>query len=287
MRDEDAALARLSEARNALEARVFAMRQEFSKKPHGALLDRAAVAPLLDAAEEWLYDDGADGGENATLAQYEARREALEADLRAAAGPWFEAMAAAREKMEREMEEAAKKAAEEAAANGGKDDVDTKLPKAARMKKLNMNKKEGNELFRDGNYAHAEKRYIRALQHARKFADLDPAGRDEVDAATLSVRLNLAQVYVKLKDWANVVKQCDEALPLCRTPSSKLLYRRAMALQSDELKRYKEAEKDLLTAQGTDAGKDDKNVALLLKRVRILIKREKKKAKKMAKKMFG
>ena len=194
-------------------------------------------------------------------------------------------MAAAREKMEREMEEAAKKAAEEAAANGGKDDVDTKLPKAARMKKLNMNKKEGNELFRDGNYAHAEKRYIRALQHARKFVDLDPAGRDEVDAATLSVRLNLAQVYVKLKDWTNVVKQCDEALPLSREPSCKLLYRRAYGLQF--LKRYKEAEKDLVKAEATDAGKDDKNVANLLKRVRILIKREKKKAQKMAKKMFG
>ena len=119
------------------------------------------------------------------------------------------------------------------------------------------------------------------------FGKASILGERDFGIETISINRNRRKKYIKLKDWANVVKQCDEALPLCRAPSSKLLYRRAMALQSDELKRYKEAEKDLLTAQGTDAGKDDKNVALLLKRVRILIKREKKKAKKMAKKMFG
>lgn len=49
-----------------------------------------------------------------------------------------------------------------------------------RLRMAEANKKEGNELFRDGNHAHAAERYLKALGHCSKMVDVTDQQRLQV-----------------------------------------------------------------------------------------------------------
>ncbi|CAN0422717.1 unnamed protein product [Ectocarpus sp. 12 AP-2014] len=163
------------------------------------------------------------------------------------------------------------------------DDHDTrKLPKPERMRLVMKNKEEGTELFKGQNYRQAGARYSKALTHAAKMFDLNAEEQKEVHAVQLSLYLNLAQCYLKLQSWDQVVNNCTLALKL-DPESSKALYRRAYARFAK--KDYDNAKTDLDKAQGYAPG--DKAVATLLKKVDSVLKKQQEKEKKMWSKAFS
>jgi tetratricopeptide (TPR) repeat protein len=185
--------------------------------------------------------------------------------------------------MEAELEAEAKQAAIEKAALGEDDDHDTrKLKFPDRMKKVQSNKTEGTELFKDGNYKMAGARYNKALTHAAKVFDLSPDQQKEVNAVKLSLNLNMAQCYIKLENWDKVVMHSEDALKIDKD-STKALYRRAMAYEKTN--EFDKAKADLKTA--LKIAPDDKAIGKLMVRCEAQIKRALAKEKKMYAKMFA
>merc|ERR1719271_1909275 len=106
------------------------------------------------------------------------------------------------------LEAAAAAAAAEKAANGEDEDHDTrKLKYPDRLRMVLKNKEEGTELFQGQNWRPAAARYNKALTHAAKFMDLSPDQKKEVDAAKISLNLNLAQCWLKITDAENHLTQ--------------------------------------------------------------------------------
>lgn len=187
-----------------------------------------------------------------------------------------------KDKLLAEQEEARNKAewAAEAAAAGASEDHDfRKLSRADRLKYANKNKTEANELFKDGNYARAVERYIKALGHTQK---IDGAGEeaDEAELRELQAVLhsNLAMAYLKLKLWPKALHAANSVLELDKD-NAKGVYRRALAL---------EGMKDYDGALQTLAGKeDDAACAKLQKRLKAKADQERERQKKMYSKMFS
>jgi len=219
----------------------------------------------------------------------------LEAKLAELRGGVAEACAAFLNKVEGErkaeeekLEAAAADAAAERAAKGEDDeDHDTrrlKFPERLRM--VLKNKEEGTELFKGQNYRPAAARYNKALTHSTKFVDLSPEQRKEVEAAQLSIHLNLAQCWLKITDAENHLTQaircCDEALKL-DAQSVKALYRKGVALEAKG--DYDEAKAVCATAAAL--APDDTAIPKLVTRIEAQLKRQKDKEKKMYGKMFG
>ncbi|TYZ61805.1 hypothetical protein PybrP1_004803 [[Pythium] brassicae (nom. inval.)] len=230
MRAHDSELAAIAHERNAIEAFVYEMRSK-SSEAHGDKLDAAQLTPLLDAAEDWIYSEES---EFATLPAITAKRQEIEAQIRAVSSAYFAAVAADGQALEAHLEEESKKAAAERAAEGGDEDHDTrKLKKPERMRLVVKNKEEGNELFRDGNVQHAAARYVKALSHASKFFDLSESDVEEVNKLRLSLYLNLAQCYLKLEAWPKAIANCKDALAI-DPQNAKALYRRALAHEKDK-----------------------------------------------------
>lgn len=100
----------------------------------------------------------------------------------------------------------------------------------------------------------------------------------------LALHLNLAQCWLKLEQPEQTLKHANEALTI-DPENPKALFRRAMVYEKK--KEFELAKEDLILAQEHPSGKEDANIATLLKRVNILIKREKDKEKKMWGKAFG
>lgn len=277
MQARDAELAAISHERNAIEAFIYEMRSKRDGK-HGGKLDYAALNPLLDAAEDWIYSEEA---EVASLSDVRTKREAIESEIRGVCKPYFVAVEQDEKALEAHLEEESKKA--EAERGGEDEDHDTrKLKKPERMRLVVKNKEEGNELFRDGNHQHAAMRYIKALTHASKFFDLTEKDTQEVNALKLSLYLNLAQCYLKMEAWAKVIANCKEALVL--DPANvKALYRRAMAYD-------KEKQLELAVADVKQAlllAPEDKAIRRLDDRLRLLTKKQLDKEKKMWSKAFA
>ena len=114
------------------------------------------------------------------------------------------------------------------ALHGKEDHDDRKLTTAARLIKVEKNKKEGNDLFKDKNYAHAASRYvlfdsllfysfpkqIQALTHCGKFFDLNDEDKKKVDEYRLTLYLNLAQCYIKLEKFEKAIENANYALKM-------------------------------------------------------------------------
>ncbi|CBJ25702.1 Heat shock protein 70 [Ectocarpus siliculosus] len=278
---EDAEVRAIALERNELESLLFDMGSAPNKK-HGELIDKEALKAALGGLEDWLYSEEAD---DADLAALKTKRKEIDAELKGnVAKAFFEAVGADKKKVEAEMEAEAKAFEEEKKNNPEEgDDHDTrKLPKPERMRLVMKNKEEGTELFKGQNYRQAGARYSKALTHAAKMFDLNAEEQKEVHAVQLSLYLNLAQCYLKLQSWDQVVNNCTLALKL-DAESSKALYRRAYARFTK--KDYDNAKTDLDKALAYAPG--DKAVATLLKKVDSVLKKQQEKEKKMWSKAFS
>ncbi|CAM9428836.1 unnamed protein product [Ectocarpus sp. 8 AP-2014] len=280
---EDAEVRAIALERNELESLLFDMGSAPNKK-HGELIDMEALKAALRGLEDWLYSEEAD---DADLAALKTKRKEARDGEECQARPTSQIgsrKGERKESVEAEMEAEAKAFEEEKKNNPDEgDDHDTrKLPKPERMRLVMKNKEEGTELFKGQNYRQAGARYSKALTHAAKMFDLNAEEQKEVHAVQLSLYLNLAQCYVKLQSWDQVVNNCTLALKL-DAESSKALYRRAYARFAK--KDYDNAKTDLDKAQACAPG--DKAVATLLKKVDSVLKKQQEKEKKMWSKAFS
>jgi len=284
MVEADAAYARLSELRNQIEGLILEARGRRGRK-HGELIDGAKLEVLLEAAEEWFYSEE---GEEADVAALEEKLAALQLEVAEACATYLAKAAENKAREEASLEAAAAAAAAERAANGeDDDDHDTrKLKFPDRLRLVLKNKEEGTELFKGQNYRPAAARYNKALTHAAKFVDLSPDQKKEVDAAKISLNLNLAQCWLKITDAENHLTQaircCDEVLAL-DADSVKAIYRRAVALEAKG--EYDQAKLGLKRA--AELAPDDSAVPKLMARVEAQLKRQADKEKKMYSKMFS
>jgi hypothetical protein len=151
-----------------------------SEAKHGGALKEELVGPLCRAAEDWMYGEG----EDSDLAGYQDYLKTLQANVRAACPEWFAAEEAERKRIEEELtaqyqvgrrpvHRVAPHSAEydsvpdegldlahaaaalwrctQAALAEGKDKEDhdfRKMAKPERMRLVNLNKEEANELFK-------------------------------------------------------------------------------------------------------------------------------------------
>ncbi|EDQ84623.1 uncharacterized protein MONBRDRAFT_39191 [Monosiga brevicollis MX1] len=284
MREQDANLRAIGEARNHLEAFLFATRQR-RDGPFGDKFNADATLPLLDSTEDWLWSEEAEGATSPDV--YTARQTQLEEEVQKLNAEYFAAVAAA------EAEKAAKEAAEraqweaEAAAQGESGDDalkhDTrKLKKADRMRLVLRNKDEAAELYKGGNYAHAMARYQKALLHCDQFFDLSDEDKAEVATLKATLYLNIAMCNSQQSSWKKAKANCETSLEL--NPQNHKAYYR-LAVVYENLKDYQEA----LKAVGKGLALEPENEALTKLETRLKAKEAKARAqeKKMYAKMFG
>jgi len=292
MQEQDAEEAAKADARNALESFILSTRSSVSEGKHGGALREETVGPMLEEAEDWMYGDG----EDAELAVYQTYLKQLDEKVRAACPAWYEAEEAEKQRKEAEMKAEAEAAKAEAEGQEKEDHDFRKLAKPERMRLVNLNKSEANELYKGGNVTPAIQRWAKALQHTGKFFDLTDDDKKEVDALKLSLHLNLSMGYLKLaeeetakvsKDAAEqllrkVQEHCTDAIKL-DAGCVKALFRRASAME--KLGYLDEAHKDSQAA--LDLEPDDKMIIKLCERVKTARAKRLEKEKQFAKKMFG
>jgi tetratricopeptide (TPR) repeat protein len=238
----------------------------------------ADVMTKLNAALDWIRSEE---GDVASLEVVKGKVDAAEAETKVAFKPFFEAVEADRLEVERQLEEESKKRQEEEAANP--EDAERmdnrKLKYPDRLRKVEMNKAEGTELFKGTNWLIASQRYKRALNHCHELNKLDLTGpqREEANKLKTSLHLNMAQCFIKMEKYDDVIFNCNAVLLDLDQESVKALYRRAFAYE--KIKDFDTAKKDLTKALHING--DEKNCVALLKRVNVQIKRQQEKEKKM------
>ena len=216
---------RLHEAeasRNELEALLAEMRAALQGRlGHAELMQADATRVILDDTQTWLDEqDTLDTSVTATDAIL-ARTQNVQAQLRELNKAFFDRLKAEKEASTAGLEsEAARRRAEEAVAD--KDDHDTRpLKFEDRIRMAENNKKEGNELFRDGNLMHSLERYSKALAHCFKVVgDLTPKQHVRLLDCKGSLSLNLAQCYYKLGKWHKAVDSCSDVVKYLNSSSS-------------------------------------------------------------------
>merc|ERR1712217_278408 len=214
-------------------------------------------------------------------------------------GEFFAKRQKEKEDLEKKLDEEAEKERQRRHDLGmDADKDDRKMAKSERLKMAGKNKEEGNTVFKAGNLEDAAARYQRALQHPTKFymLDLSPEEKAEGEAITLSVQLNLAQVYLKLatqtaKDqgkekaeavYKKVTASADEALKV-DPENVKAKFRKATALE--KLGDLDGASKEVKAALKLDPENTD--LVKFKERLDKLHAAQNAKAKKMYGKMFG
>jgi len=271
MQERDFEVVRLQTARNDLEAFIFEMRAAPRRK-YGELIKADELNKLMDDCENWLWDN-----QDVSLDALEEQSKRVRTEASVLCKEFDDANE--KEKMALEatlMEEAAKAEAEKAAEGEDDDHDNRKLKKEDRMRMVVKNKEEGTELFKGGNYRPAAARYHKALTHASKFFDLSPDDEQEVKAVKLSLYLNLAQCYIKLENFDNVIRNCDEALSI-EPNNAKALFRRATAYETK--KDWDRALDDLKKAAVSNP--EDKAIPKAEERIKKMVAKEKAKDKKI------
>merc|ERR1712070_614346 len=241
--ESEAKFLKYESSRNKFESMIYEMRAR-SSGAYSKELPSDKLHPILDTQEEWFWGDGAD----AQLEELESRFEAVEAEIRDTFPAYHEKLQqeAEEEKLAQEKaaaEYAVHQAAEQAEmeANGVVRDT-RKLPFAERMKMVMKNKDEGTELFKGGNWEPAAIRYTKALNHAELIKDPSDEEREALRKVKLSLYLNLAMAFSKMKKWPKAIDNCRYALEI-DPENSKALFRRATAYYED--KDYDKAMVDL------------------------------------------
>merc|ERR1712217_871672 len=152
-------------------------------------------------------------------------------------GEFFAKRQKEKEEKEKFLDEEAEKERQRRKDCGMDDDKDDrKMAKSERLKMAGKNKEEGNTVFKAGNLDDAAARYQRALQHLKKFEMLDcsPEEKAEGDAISLSVQLNLSQVYLKLA--AQTEKDSGKAKAEAPYRKAKAGAEAALAIDADNVK---------------------------------------------------
>eukprot|EP00595_Chromulina_sp_UTEXLB2642_P000026 CAMPEP_0196761786 /NCGR_PEP_ID=MMETSP1095-20130614/1083_1 /TAXON_ID=96789 ORGANISM="Chromulina nebulosa, Strain UTEXLB2642" /NCGR_SAMPLE_ID=MMETSP1095 /ASSEMBLY_ACC=CAM_ASM_000446 /LENGTH=249 /DNA_ID=CAMNT_0042111741 /DNA_START=1407 /DNA_END=2153 /DNA_ORIENTATION=+ len=242
------------------------------KRKFGELIDSNKLTSVLDENEGWIWDNP-----DASLSQLTEKNNALRDQVNSLCEKYHSAVQEEKLAIEKTLDEEAAKAATEKEADGEEDDHDNrKLKKADRMRLVVKNKEEGTELFKGGNYRPAAARYHKALSHIAKFYDLSYADEVEVKALKVTLYLNLASCYIKMENWEQVLRNCDDALALDPV-NHKAFFRRS---QYYEVK--KDYEKALVDMKNCQKNMDieDKGVSQAIDRINKTIKKEKDKEKK-------
>ncbi|KAK8812365.1 hypothetical protein WA158_007599 [Blastocystis sp. Blastoise] len=268
---------RLAAARNSIESLIGDMKSAQYSALGEKYINHDTLSSLLQEYDDYLLDN-IDIPEEKLI---EMKKE-LETKLHNTFKDYFEQVQIEKEKVEKELEAAAKKRAEEQALSGKEDHDDRKLTTAARLQKVERNKKEGNDLFKDKNYAHAANRYVQALTHCGKFFDLNEEDKKTVQDYRLSLYLNLAQCYIKLEKYDKAIDNCNYAIAIDAN-NVKALYRRALCY--DKKKQYMDCKKDITQLLKLNA--EDASVKKLAEKNALDVKKIEMKRKEMAKRMFG
>jgi tetratricopeptide (TPR) repeat protein len=210
----------------------------------------------------------------------------LKISIDAICGAYFTAKEEDKIATEKALEVEAAKAAAERAANGEDEDDDKdfrKLKKADRLRLVTKNKEEGTELFKGGNWKPACARYHKALSHCAKFFDLSKEDEEEIRQMKLTLYLNIASCYIKLSQWDQVFRNCEDALSIDPV-NVKALFRRSSAYEGK--KEWEKALADLKKCQEINV-KEDPMVTKSLDRIKKEIAKEKKNEKSMWSKAFS
>lgn len=279
MQLKDQEVRQLLAERNSMEAYMYDVKSSVSRK-HGYLIDAAKLNLKMEEYENWLWDNPP---ESTTLDQLKAQYQLIQTEMSELMTTFNETVAAEKAQFEKQLEDESQKAAAERELEGEDEDHDNRrLKKADRMRLVVKNKEEGNELFKGGNFRPAAARYHKALTHASKFFDLSPDDEIEVNQLKLSLYLNLAQCYIKLENWDNTLRNCDDALNIDAN-NSKALFRRSVVWEAK--KDYEKALDDLKRAE--ELNPEDKLIVKAKEKILKLIAKEKEKEKKMWGKAFG
>eukprot|EP00928_Gymnodinium_smaydae_P087948 TRINITY_DN72119_c0_g1_i1.p1 TRINITY_DN72119_c0_g1~~TRINITY_DN72119_c0_g1_i1.p1 ORF type:complete len:752 (-),score=184.54 TRINITY_DN72119_c0_g1_i1:335-2590(-) len=281
---------------NALESFIYEVKSWLSG-PDRKLLAPDVTEPIVEEMQRWFEDAQYD--DSTTTAMYVERHESLKQKLEEKGTEFFEKRRKEKEEKEKFLEEEAEKERQRRQECGMNDDKDDrKMSKSERIKMASKNKEEGNTVFKAGNLEDAAGRYQRALQHIKKFYMLDfgPEEKAEADAISLSVQLNLAQVYLKLaaqteKDhgkekaegvYRKAKASADEALAI-DAANVKAKFRKATAME--KLGDLDGASSEVKAALKIDP--ENADLAKLKERLDKLQAQQAAKAKKMYGKMFG
>lgn len=273
----DEAVAANAEKRNALETHILELRAAMNSGRHNAAFP-ADFGAVLDDYENLLWEENVD---------YAARLESLDSQARELAPEYFRALEEERAAREKALEDEAKQPQDDDDDDERREDrlnADTrKLRFNDRFRLVQKNKDEGSELFKDGNFHHAAKRYKDALAHASKLTyDLTPDQHLLATRTKIDLHLNMSLCWNKLENLEQSVRCCGEALKLDDT-NPKALYRRAYAYE--HMKRYDDAKQDIKKAIA--ASPEDKAILQLQKRIDAQLLRQKKKEKAMWGKAFS
>ena len=151
------------------------------------------------------------------------------------------------------------------------------------MRMVVKNKDEGTELFKGGNYRPAAARYTKALSHCAKFFDLSAEDETEVKNIKVTLFLNIASCYLKMENWDQTLRNCNDALEI-DTNNIKGLFRRACAYEGK-----KELDKALVDLKKCQELNDieDKQVTKMVEKIKLGLQKEKDKEKKMWGKAFA
>ena len=123
---------------------------------------------------------------------------------------------------------------------------------------------------------------MRALGHCSKFFNLSPEQKQTVAEMEKSLRLNLAQCFIKLEAWKKAEDYCTTVLK-SDPQNTKALYRRAVCY--DKLKEGEKCSKDLEAVMKLIP--DDPSVKNLAARNQAAKKAVNERRRAMAQKMFG
>lgn len=202
--------------------------------PDKALLKPEQTGKMLDDETMWYEDAQYDEG--TTYEAYDERLKGLKRKLEETCPEYFEKKRKDAEDKEKYLAEEAEKERQRRKELGMDDDKDDrKMSKTERLKLAMKNKDEGNTVFKAGNLEDAIGRYQRALQHLNKFFMLDksPEETKEAEAVSLSVHLNMAQVYLKMAQEVEKQAGGDEKAKKDKTEQ---IHKKAKASAEEALK---------------------------------------------------
>jgi heat shock protein 4 len=216
-------------------------------------------------------------------------------------GSYYSKLAAQKAAFEAELDTTAGE--QDADGAGDEDRVDhtvqRKLKKADRMRLIQKNKEEGNELFKDNNLAIAVLRYQKAVGHIKMLFDqssgsgvkLTPEEQSDVTSVQVTVHNNLALCYSKLDQWEQVLIQANHVLQI-DARNKKALYRRGCYYENKRdydaaLLDYKQCTDMVNGGDDVVLTNEDKLIVKAMERVKKEIQKLKDKEKKMWGKAFA